>query len=483
MLDSRYKELRRRWGARTPSKVTNRQWKRIAQILQCTADEAKEFGQRLLSETTKKSEDISEAAKDVELPKDDQYTHTNTYWYDPQRGVYVIWLPHLPKPLALPEHMWSEIKAAYSQWQGSPASVEEIARRHGLTRRTVTALLRTMSHTHTGSPWTREYVAQTPDEALVEDLILAREERVLRKAEAHHWDKVKAKAEAWERLQRGHLDALNDWLSKPQQVRVTRVPKMTKTTQNPKYLLVLGITDLHYGALDHDAGEALDRALEKMYQRLEMRGTPDKIVLPIGSDGLHYDTAGYTTTSGTRMEAAGPAREVLVGYMDLMAEVIEDLSAIAPVYCIPVAGNHDRMMSYATYAAMRLAFRENDRVEFSESLNEIQVITYGRTFVGVHHGDRHKPDALAGILPRDFRKQWGGTTYHYCLLGHYHTPGTFGTKSGLECIYMPSLAPTDEWTEGQGYRSHPSLSAYIFDPGEGLVAVDTVRGVTPDLLG
>jgi len=40
---------------------------------------------------------------------------------------------------------------------------------------------------------------------------------------------------------------------------------------------------------------------------------------------------------------------------------------------------------------------------------------------------------------------------------------------------MPSLAPTDEWTEGMGFRSQPALSVYTFDPEVGLTTVDTVR--------
>ena len=478
MRESRFKELRARWEPRTNSRVRNRQWKQIAQALQCDLNEAREFGRCLLDPSRVEAPPVEEPQDEVSSKQDDKYTHGDTYWHDPERDLYVVWLPHLPKPMALPAHMWAGIKAAYSQWQGNPASVEQIARKFGLTRRTVTALLRAMSHTHTGSPWTREHVASSDDQSLVEDLILAREERVLRQAEAQHWDKIKAKAESWEKLQRGHLDAFNDWLTAPPHPRMLPPPQ-SGLRQPARFIAVMGLTDLHYGALGHDAGRALRAALDGVLRRLAVRGAPHQIILPIGSDGMHFDTAGYTTTSGTRMEAQGPAREVVVGYMDLMASLIEELSTVAPVHCLPLAGNHDRMLSYATFAAMRLAFRgAGDRVTFSESLADVQVVTYGKSFVALHHGDRHKPEALAGILPRDFAPQWGATQFRYCLMGHYHTPGTFGSKSGLESIYMPSLAPADEWTEGMGYRSQPALSVYMFDSAEGLIGTDTVRGTS-----
>jgi hypothetical protein len=473
MQDSRYRALLEIWGSRGLAKAASRQWARIARILQCSTDEAREFGQRLLKERFPDSAP-PKSLPDPDSPKQDhKYAHDASYWHDSERGVYVIWLPHLPKPLALPTDMWAGIKAAYSSWDGQPASVEQIARKFGLTRRTVTALMRVMGHTHTGSPWTREQVMVSEDKTLVEDLILAREEGVLRQAEAQRWNTVKSKAEAFERLQRGCLDALNEWLNTPKQ----RLAVSTTIVrgQPAETLAVLGLTDLHYGAQNHDAAAALDKVLAEVFRRWEQRGAPSLIVLPIGSDGMHYDTAGYTTTSGTRMEAEGPAREVIVGYMDMIAKLILSLSAVASVHCVPMAGNHDRMMSYATFAAMRLAFKGNDTVQFSESLSEIQVFTHGKSFIALHHGDRHKPAALAGILPRDYAEQWGATQYRYCLLGHYHTPGTFGTKSGLECLYMPSLSPTDEWTESMGFRSQPALSVYAFDAVDGLVTVDTIR--------
>lgn len=472
MQDSRYRVLLGIWGSRGLAKAASRQWARMARILQCSTDEAREFGQRLLKERFPNSAP-PKSLPDPESPKQDhKYAHDASYWHDSERGVYVIWLPHLSKPLVLPTDMWAGIKASYSSWDGQPASVEQVARKFGLTRRTITALMRVMGHTHSGSPWTREQVMASDDKALVEDLVLAREEGVLRQAESQRWDTVKAKAEAWERLQMGCLDVFNEWLNMPKQIALPVASSYEKHTET---LAVLGLTDLHYGAQNHDAAAALDGALTEVFRRWEQRGVPSLIVLPIGSDGMHYDTAGYATTSGTRMEADGPARDVIVGYMNLMFKLIASLGAIAPVYCVPMAGNHDRMMSYATFAAMRLAFNGHDKIQFSESLSEVQVLTHGKSFIALHHGDRHKPAALAGILPRDYAKQWGATLYRYCLLGHYHTPGTFGSKSGLECIYMPSLSPTDEWAESMGFRSQPALSVYAFDINDGLVTVDTIR--------
>ena len=468
VTDERYAKLLDKWAGRSPSVFLSRQWSRAAHRLECSTDEAREFAERFLKDV--KVEPKPQGGDRLE----NQYAHDTPYWHDPKRDVYVVWLPHLSKPIALPAQTWAGIKAAYSGWDGQPASVEEIARKFGLTRRTVTALMRVMGHTHTGSPWTREQVMASDDRTLVEDLVLAREERVLREAEQTRWEAVKQKAEAFELLQRGCLDALNAWLVAPRQTR-PGIPVSPASDSNT--VAVVGLTDLHFGELGHDASRVLDSALGQLFKRWEVRGAPSRIVLPIGSDGMHFDTAGYTTTAGTRMEASGAARETVVNYMNLVSDLIAALTTVAPVYCLPMAGNHDRLMSYATFAAMRLAFRGDDRVTFSGSLSEVQVLTHGKAFIALHHGDRHKPTALAGILPRDFAVQWGETEYRYCLLGHYHTPGTFGTKSGIECVYMPSLAPTDEWTEGMGFRSQPALSVYTFDPEVGLTTVDTVRSV------
>lgn len=463
------------WGTRGDNAVRQRHWRRIMEILQCSHEEAKEFG-RLFLEYQEGLPLPSEAPRVEEPPanevsKETSFEHHNNYWYDAERDVYVVFLPHLARPLALPARIWGDIKASYSQWDGSPATVEQIARKCGLTRRTVTAILRAFSHTHTGSPWTREFVATADENHLVEDLLLAKEEKILRRAEEASWDKVKKKAEAFDRLQHGALDALTDWLATSPPVRAyqgTVTPPRDRAN-----LIVLGITDLHMGSPDHDAPGILWSALENLLSRV---ATPLQWVLPIGGDNLHYDTANYTTTNGTRMEGAiVPARNVVGSYMDLYAELISRLAETAPVYCVPVAGNHDRMMSYATFAAMRLAFMTHPNVTFSGSLENVQVVTFGETLVALHHGDLHKPEDMGGIIPRDFPDDWGSTRRHYCLMGHYHSQGTFGTKSGLECIYMPSLVPSDEWHRSHGWKNDPSMSAYEFSVS-GLTAIYTSRG-------
>lgn len=470
-MEERFRKWLALWGSRTDGAVRQRHWQRIMAVLHCTHDEAKEFGRLLLEQQDSKNRVQAVEPQKVEEPQETSFEHRDNYWYDAERDVYVVFLPHLARPLALPARIWADIKASYSQWDGSPATVEQIARKCGLTRRTVTAILRSFSHTHTGSPWTREFVSGADEANLVEDLLLAKEERVLRRAEEASWNQVKKKAEAFDRLQHGMLDALKDWLGTPHPTRARTGVATPPRKQGS--LVVLGITDLHMGSPEHDAAAVVWAALEDLLSRVQ---PPLQWVLPIGGDNLHYDTPAYTTTSGTRMEAAvGPARKVVAAYMDLYAEMLSRLAEVAPIYCLPVAGNHDRMMSYATFAAMRLAFANHPNVTFTESLEDVQVVTFGETLVAVHHGDKHKPEDMGGIIPRDFPDEWGTTRRHYCLMGHYHSQGTFGTKSGLECIYMPSLAPSDEWHKDHGWKNDPSMSAYEFNEA-GLIAIHTSRG-------
>lgn len=466
-MDSRFEKWAVLWGKRTDAAFRSRHWDRVQAVLPCTKAEAKDFAEWFLAQSPRT---VPEPEPDPGSSQESSFEHRDAYWYDAKREVYVLFLPHLNKPLALPARIWADIKSSYSQWDGSPATVEQVARKCGLTRRTVTAILRSFSHTHTGSPWTREVVATSDEDNLVEDLLLAKEERVLRRAEEASWDLVKKKAESFDRLQKGTLDTLTEWLGEPHPNTVRPALK-TLTGVKHRNMVVIGLSDLHMGAPNHDAVTVALAALEDMLTRV---APPALWVLPLGGDNIHFDTVGFTTTNGTRLETAGPARHVVSNYMDLYAEILTRLSEVAPVLALPVAGNHDRMMSYAVFAAMRVAFTKNPNVTFAVTMEDVQVVTHGETLVALHHGDKHKPEDMSGILPRDFSKEWGVTKRRYCLMGHYHSQGTFGTKSGLECIYMPSLAPSDEWHLDHGWKNDPAMSAYEFAP-DGLVAIHISR--------
>ena len=90
--------------------------------------------------------------------------HSKPYWYDSQRDKYVVHLPSKKNPVAIPGETWKTIREAYSNWDGAPASVNELARKLGIARKTVTEILRAMQTTHDSAPWTDEEIDQSSED-------------------------------------------------------------------------------------------------------------------------------------------------------------------------------------------------------------------------------------------------------------------------------------------------------------------------------
>lgn len=117
-------------------------------------------------------EDSIESIESINTPLySEDWEHDRSYWYDDKRDIYVIHLKSRKKPFIIPGEKWRCIKDAYSNWDGQPASVNEVARKQGLARRTVVELLRTMGTTHDSSLWSDEEMSKRGEDALTEELI------------------------------------------------------------------------------------------------------------------------------------------------------------------------------------------------------------------------------------------------------------------------------------------------------------------------
>ena len=465
---------------RLPILARNRDWRRGYLRYGAT----KEFMRSLLEEEEPPHQDEEPATDPI------QYEHDFPYYYAEARDIYVIAVKSRKRPLIVPGDVWRSIRDAYSNWDGAPASINDIARRFGISRRVVQELLRAMGTTHDSSPYTDEEIVEGEEEALVQDLIRRKEQSIYAKAEKRRWRNIEEESLKWRLVENSILDPMRSFLtsgdgSKP----VVNIPKADirddKDAKN--YAVVIGLTDWHYGCLGADFGHdgyGRDIALKRMWGSVESvmkrvlkrNRTPDWIGIPIGSDNLHADTYKQTTTSlNTNMHVDGSMRTLVRDYLYVMKSLVEYLAQFGPVKLLPCFGNHDRMLGIATYVSLSILFEDDDRVTAEGDLRDICVLTYGDTMIALNHGDIHKPGSLGDIIPRDFSRQWGETKYHHAMCGHYHTNATFKDKSGLMVHYMSSLAGSDEYHVDNGWGgpgARHALDCFVFEPDMGLTTIE-----------
>lgn len=405
--------------------------------------------------------------------------HSRPYWHDKERNLYVIHLKSRKNPVAIPGEQWEVLREAYSNWDGAPASVNELARKLGLARRTVKEVLKSMETTHDSAPWTDEKIDLSSEEELVEDLLQKKQERVLVQAERKEWARIKKHAERYRRLEL----VANSLALKFEQIApkytVSRL-KLTQTSQ--PYAVILSPTDFHWGdyapAYTKDpynrkiARKRLMRTTKALVSRVTKRGKPQRIYLALGGDGLTIDNQNKTTTRGTPQDVDGTPEELAWSWVELCRDYVDLLRQVAPVTLFIIPGNHDYYTATLLRAAMAGWFARAKDVSIEESHSNRQYVSYGTSLLTFLHGDIGSPKDWPAIIAGEVPKKWGSADWRYIFCGHLHTERQFPVFGGVTVYRMPSLAGTDAWHHKSGYASRKALVAYIVDQKRGVIATE-----------
>ena len=402
--------------------------------------------------------------------------HNRPYWYDEQRDLYVMTLPSRKNPVAVPGESWKVIREAYSNWDGAPASVNELARKLGLARRTVREILKTMETTHDSAPWSDEEIATESEESLIEDLVRRKEEKVLITAERKEWGKVKRDAESFRRLDliARRLALRFESTQKKYEVKPLKLLKATDG-----YSIVISPTDFHWGdyapAYTGDpynrkiARKRLMQTTRALMSRITKRGAPKRIFLALGGDGLTIDNQNKTTTRGTLQDVDGTPEDLAWSWVELCRDYVDLLRQLAPVHLFVIPGNHDRYTSILLRAALKGWFHQVKDVHVEECLTSRQYVTFGNSLITFLHGDIGSPKDWPAIIAGERPVEWGKTSHRFIFCGHLHTERDFPTFGGVTVYRMPSLAGTDNWHHKSGYSSRKALIAYIIDQKRGVI--------------
>ena len=405
--------------------------------------------------------------------------HSRPYWYDESRDLYVVHLRSKKNPVTIPGESWKVIREAYSNWDGSPASVNELARKLGLAKRTVTELLKAMETTHDSAPWTDEEIGESSEDTLIEDLIRRKEEKVLVTAEKREWSKIKKDAESFRRVD---LVAKRLALRFEDVAPTYDVPTLKLPKTSPPYAVIISPTDFHFGKYAPEyTGDEYSRAkckkrlkavTKNLLSRITRRGKPQKILLALGGDGLHIDNQSKTTTRGTPQDCDGTPEELAWYWVKLCREYVDMLRQVAPVQLFVIPGNHDYYTSTLLRAAMQGWFSQAKNVDVVESFSPRQYVSYGSSLLTFLHGDVGKPRDWPAIIAGEKPKEWGSSKHRFIFCGHLHTERDFPVFGNVTVYRMPSLAGTDNWHFKQGYKSRKALVAYVVDQKRGVIATE-----------
>lgn len=408
---------------------------------------------------------------------EEKLMHTSSYYFDDTRDVYVVHLPSKKRPFAIKGDFWRGIRSAYSNWDENPSTINEICRKFSLSRRTAIELIKCMGLTHDSSPYTDEYMSETEEEQLVKDLLRQKEERILIKSQRIQWNRVKKDAEKY----RSHEMFVNEIVLKFNDIKGTEL-LIEGDVEHNNYIAVISPTDFHWGKRASEyMGGAYNRKIARqrlfestasLLKRLSVRGTPEKIFLAIGGDGLHIDNQHSSTTRGTPQDCDGSPSELASSYVKLCVEYIEYVKQYCNVKVFVVPGNHDFYTSAILREAIKAWFRKDDCVEIFDDLSSRQTDLYGKSLISFIHGDSGAVKDYPPIIASEKAELWGKSKWRFIFCGHLHTERELPQWGDTTVYRMPSLAGSDEYHYNKGYKSRKGLVAYIVDKELGVIATE-----------
>jgi len=235
-------------------------------------------------------------------------------------------------------------------------------------------------------------------------------------------------------------------------------------------LAVYPIGDQHHGmyADPVETGESYDAKisvsrLEGAFDHLIALAPPAETALLINlGDFLHGNDSTNETEHGNRLDVDTRFGKVLVsGAMSLVRCVLKLLQKHKTVHIWNMRGNHDRDASLALAMGMNFYFHNETRVSVDMGTSLYKYHRFGQVLIGSHHGHGAKPQELPLIMAHDRKEDWGATNHRVWHCGHIHHL-TRKDYTGCTVETHRTLAGTDAWHAGQGYRSKKDMNSIIY---------------------
>ena len=233
-------------------------------------------------------------------------------------------------------------------------------------------------------------------------------------------------------------------------------PKVTKIKhkkgKDPN-IVEISLPDIHYGKVTGEGPKAIERhyltSISELYNKVSNLNI-DRIILPIGNDGMNSEGLSRATTKGTPQYDYMDWRQSFRGYWGLVAKSIDYLSQFAPVDIIIVQGNHDFERMFYAGEVLSALYTNNKNVTVDNDYKARKYYQYGVNMVMWCHGDKIKADKMALLMATEQPLMWSTSKFREAHCGHVHKEQV-NEYMGTKVRFIPSICGNDEWHKNRGY--------------------------------
>lgn len=258
-------------------------------------------------------------------------------------------------------------------------------------------------------------------------------------------------------------------------VKSTHAPKRL----NADLLTVYPIGDQHHGmrSWSEETGSDYDikisaKLLTSAAHHLVAVSPPSQYALIVNvGDFFHVDNLkNETARSGNTLDVdTRYAAMIRSGVAMLRAFITAALAKHQHVKVINACGNHDDIGALWLSLALGCLYDGNVRVDIEQAPGRFHYHQFGKTLIGVTHGDTLKLETLNGIMANDKPAEWGATEHRYWLTGHIHHRKVL-ELAGCMVESFRTLAARDAWSAAAGYRSGRDMTSIVFSKAHGEMA-------------
>ena len=236
-------------------------------------------------------------------------------------------------------------------------------------------------------------------------------------------------------------------------------------------LAVIPLGDPHIGlhCWGEEVGQDFDLKIAAANMRVAITGlmavAPDCaecLIINLG-DYFHADSSNNTTSKGTPVDVDGRRVKVVRVGLEIFIETIDQALLKFPIVrVICVTGNHDADSSKMLSLMLEKFYSRDSRVVVDSAPTKHHRYQFGKVLIATTHGDTGKDVDLGMIMATDWKEEWGATEFRHWYKGHVHHDSLKEHTGGIIVETFRTLAPSDAWHKGQGYRSGRNLKMDIW---------------------
>lgn len=140
-------------------------------------------------------------------------------------------------------------------------------------------------------------------------------------------------------------------------------------------------------------------------------------------------------------------------------------------------GNHDPDAAFGIAVAVSMFFDNDPRVTVPLTRDYLWWTRFGKNLLAAHHGDKVKPMDMHGVLSNDCQEVWHLCDFRTVFRGHIHHDTVIEyQRTRMESLR--TLAKSDPWHRGKGYRSMRDTRAIVYHESYGEAERYTVSAAT-----